>query len=65
MVSEPVIPPTSDRNTNNVQPTTQLPQPCLIIVSLCKLLDNNAIKRLRKQYIKISIVMRTLQPLQQ
>lgn len=35
--------PTSDQKINNVQPTTQPPEPCLIIVLLYKSLDNHAI----------------------
>lgn len=40
MVREEVIPPTFDQKTYNVQQTTQLPPLFIIIVLLCKLLDN-------------------------
>lgn len=42
-VAEEVIPPSFDQRTHNVQPTTQQPQPFMIIVWLCKSLDNHHI----------------------
>lgn len=51
MVAEEVIPPSFDQKTHNVQSTTQQPQPFMIIVLLCKSLDNHHIKRFTEQNI--------------